>query len=98
MVVHRGASGYTVWAYTSSPLAYQWLFDRTIPVEGGTQATLLLAGGRANQAGSYSVVISSASGSVTSAVAALTVVARQQLLHVTNSPWRFSDQGDQGTA
>ncbi len=54
-------------------LSYRWSFNHT-NVLGGTNAILTLANVQATQAGNYSVVVSNPGGSVTSAVAVLTVL------------------------
>ena len=57
----------------TSPLAYQWTFDGTNQA-GATTNTLLLTNVQPIQAGSYAVVITNMAGSITSAVASLTVL------------------------
>ncbi len=56
-------------------LNYQW-FDGTNPVYGGTNATLTLPNVTVQNAGSYDVVATNFSGSVTSAVVSLAVTPR----------------------
>jgi hypothetical protein len=51
--------------------AYQWLFNGA-PIAGATSATYPITSAVRTNGGSYSVVVSNASGSVTSAVAVLT--------------------------
>jgi pectinesterase len=51
--------------------AYQWL-DNGVPIPGATSATYNIPAAYATNAGSYSVVVSNGSGSVTSLVATLT--------------------------
>lgn len=63
----------TVLAYGSPPLMFRWRLDG-VNVIGGTNATLVLRNIKLNQEGSYSVVVSNAVGSVTSASAQLTVL------------------------
>ncbi len=63
---------FTVTATGTAPLAYQWRKDG-VNLSGATGATLGLLNVQTNQAGSYSVVITNAWGSITSSVAALTV-------------------------
>ncbi|MEK7675733.1 MAG: immunoglobulin domain-containing protein, partial [Verrucomicrobiota bacterium] len=70
---------FSVVAYSTPPLSYQWRKDGVILNDGGnvsgtTAATLVLDAVLRSDAGNYSVVISNASGSVTSAVATLTVL------------------------
>jgi hypothetical protein len=60
-------------ACTGAPApTYQWRKDGT-PISGATNATLTLANVQPDNAGSYSVVITNAAGSVTSNATALTV-------------------------
>ena len=56
----------------AAPLTYQWRKDAT-PVAGATNASLSLASVQLSDAGSYDVVVTNASGTVTSNPAALTV-------------------------
>lgn len=57
---------FTVTATGTAPLNYQWRKDGT-NLNGATSATYNLAGVQTNQAGSYTVVVSNAAGSVTGA-------------------------------
>ena len=57
----------------TAPLVYQWMFDGT-NLAGATAETLLLTNVQPTQAGSYAAVISNVAGSITSAVANLTVL------------------------
>jgi pectin methylesterase-like acyl-CoA thioesterase len=52
---------------------YQWLFNGQ-PIAGATSATYNIASAQGTNAGSYSVVVSNGSGSVTSQVATLTYI------------------------
>ena len=72
-IVAEGADvQWTCEATGQPPFSYQWRLGGQ-PIPGETQATLSLAGVRADQAGLYSVVVANALGSVTSVNAALTV-------------------------
>lgn len=53
---------------------YQWIYNLTNIIVGATNSTLLLTNVQLNEVGSYEVVASNISGSVTSAIANLTVV------------------------
>jgi len=64
---------FSVIATSQSPLSYQWYFNATNAFSGATNATLTLTNVQAAQAGGYRVVVTNPSGSVTSAVATLTV-------------------------
>jgi hypothetical protein len=60
------------------PLVYQWQFKGASladnsRITGSTANTLVIAGAQASDAGDYTLVVSNAGGSVTSAVASLTV-------------------------
>lgn len=59
----------------SNPLSYQWLFNTNTILNGQTSATLALTGLQASQDGFYSCKITNPYGSITSAVAKVTVVA-----------------------
>src|SRR5262249_943608 len=71
--VPRGTNvNFTVSAMGTAPLSYQWRFNGTnIADATGTIFQLPIA--RTNNAGSYTVVVSNAGGSVTSSVAQLIV-------------------------
>jgi hypothetical protein len=59
----------------SLPLSWQWNFNGSV-VSGATSSSLALPGVTTNQAGTYSIVITNAFGSVTSEVAILTVLGK----------------------
>jgi hypothetical protein len=67
------AASFAVQAIGDAPLVYQWYREQT-PVLDATNNTLTLAAVTAGAAGNYQVVITNASGSVTSSVALLTVI------------------------
>ncbi len=68
-----GAStSFSVVATGSPPLSYQWRKDG-LAIGGATSATLSLSGLQPNDIGNYTVVVSNASGSVTSSAASLAV-------------------------
>jgi hypothetical protein len=62
----------SVTAIGSGTLSYQWYRDGTLVI-GGTNSSLVLATTQIGDAGNYSVVVSSALGSVTNAAAQLVV-------------------------
>jgi hypothetical protein len=64
---------FSVIAGGSLPLAYQWFFDGE-PIAGATSVAHTVTGAQATDAGEYHVVVTNSIGSVTSAVATLTVV------------------------
>src|ERR1019366_2256756 len=66
-------ASFSVVANGSAPFSYQWNFNGS-PVSGATDASLTLNNVQATDAGSYAAVVSNVAGSVTSAVATLTVL------------------------
>jgi len=58
----------------TSTISYQWMFNGTA-ISGATNATLTLNGVTSTSAGTYTVVVSTAAGTVTSSPATLTVKA-----------------------
>jgi hypothetical protein len=65
---------FTVVADGPAPLEYQWLFNDA-PILAETNSSLALNVVLPDQSGNYSVIVSNASGSVTSSNAVLTVIA-----------------------
>jgi hypothetical protein len=65
---------FTVGATGAGPLFYQWSFDGT-NISGATNATLALTNLSLSQSGSYTVIVTNASGSVTNSSPALLNVA-----------------------
>lgn len=59
-------------AYGTGPVRYQW-YKNGVEIAGATQAWLTVTGARMSDTGSYTVVVSDASGSLTSTAAVLTV-------------------------
>src|ERR1017187_162842 len=71
VVVDQNAM-FSVTASGTAPFSYQWRFNGTA-LSGATSSALTLSNVQSNQAGGYTVVVTNAAGSVTSAVATLTV-------------------------
>jgi hypothetical protein len=71
-VVAPGSSVVFSVTATSTALTYQWRFNNT-PIAGATGASYTLPSAAAVNAGSYSVVVTNAGGSITSTPASLTV-------------------------
>jgi alpha-tubulin suppressor-like RCC1 family protein len=68
-----GQSGtLSVTANGTAPLSYQWRKDG-VAINGATSASYSIASAKATDAGSYSVVVSNAAGSVTSAAVTVSV-------------------------
>jgi len=71
--VTKGSSiVFSVGAGGSAPLAYQWSYNG-VPIDGANASTLNLTGVQLDQAGSYSVLVSNALGTVASSNAVLVV-------------------------
>jgi uncharacterized repeat protein (TIGR01451 family) len=68
-----GNANFYVTGTGSTPLTYQWTFGGS-SISGATTTALGLSNVQASQAGNYDVIVSNPSGSVTSAVATLTVL------------------------
>src|SRR6185503_17835584 len=76
--VNAGANvNFSVVATGSAPLSYQWRKDN-VNIGGATLASLSLNNVQTSQAGNYTVVVTNSGGSITSAVAQLTVNAAPQ--------------------
>ena len=65
---------FSVSAAGNGPLRYQWWFDATNALARATNASLTITNVQSTNAGNYSVAVTDNLGSVTSAVAALTVI------------------------
>ena len=79
-IVDQGANvSFSVAASGSAPLAYQWRFNG-LDVPGATQSSLIRAAVQPASEGFYSVVVTNSSGSVTSALASLTVRSGPSIL------------------
>jgi hypothetical protein len=72
-------------AATNGPLSYQWQFFGA-NIAGGTSPNLVLARVQTSQAGPYLVILSNPGGSVTSAVANLTVIVSAGTPTITAQP------------
>ncbi len=68
------AATFAVGASGSSPLHYQWYFNTSTLLANRTNASLSFTIASTNDAGGYSVIVTNHFGSVTSAVAVLTVI------------------------
>jgi choice-of-anchor C domain-containing protein len=71
-IISGGDAMFSVTAVGTAPLRYQWYFN-TGALAGQTNNTLTLNNVQTNRAGNYYVVITNVAGSVTSAIATLTV-------------------------
>jgi len=79
---------FTVQATGAEPLAYQWQRDSGMlyfyDLTGCTAASLCLTNVQATDAGSYRIIVTNAFGSVTSAVATLTVITPPRVFTIGN--------------
>jgi uncharacterized repeat protein (TIGR01451 family) len=67
-----------------TPLIYEWRFNAT-PISGGNSNSYTVLGATLANAGNYDAVVTNAYGSVTSAVAQLTVLAPLSILNITHA-------------
>jgi hypothetical protein len=75
LIVTQGQpAAFNVQADGTAPLSYQWYFNTNALLGGQTGSNLTIISAQATNAGKYSVRISNAGGSVTSAPATLTVL------------------------
>ena len=72
-VVQGDDAQFNVQANGTAPLFYQWYYNTNTVLTGDTNSTLTVTNAQPTDAGGYSVLVSNAYGSVTSAVAQLTV-------------------------
>ncbi len=85
LAIHEGeAAQFSVQASGTQPLRFRWRFEGNY-ILGATQSTLGLSNVVLSQAGRYDVVVTNSAGSVTSAVANLTV-DRLRLLEIGSGP------------
>jgi Immunoglobulin domain len=92
---------FTVQADSAAPLHYQWYWYQTNAVAGSDAATLSLTNVQPAQAGAYLVVVDNIAGSVTSAVATLTVLVPSGVLsapvYAANGAFEFNVRGVAGS-
>jgi uncharacterized repeat protein (TIGR03803 family) len=79
-------ASFTNAATGTAPLSYQWYFNTNTPVAGGTNPILLLTFATTNQAGYYSVIVTNAAGSATSAPAVLTIISTKPIIFTQPQP------------
>ena len=76
---------FTASASGTTPFTYQWLLNGT-PISGATSATYAVTSALHTDAGNYSVIVTNAAGSATSASAALTVNAAPPAITIQPQP------------
>jgi len=72
-VTNGQSATFTVLAFGSAPLRYQWYFNATVPVANATNATFVITSVQAPDLGTYSVVVSNGAGTATSGSATLSL-------------------------
>ena len=77
LVAAGGSPSFSVEAAGSGTLNYHWYFASTHLLQSGANNTLALADVSSNNAGNYTVVVANTYGSVTSQVAALSVLVTE---------------------
>lgn len=93
-VVAGANASFSVQAASAVPLDYQWYFNQTNLLDAPDAALLSLNNVQSVQAGAYSVVVSNLAGSITSAVATLTVQVPTRILL---APSYTADEGFQAS-
>jgi PKD repeat protein len=89
---------FSVQAGGDIPLSYQWRFNST-EISGATNTSYTRLNVQLPDAGLYDVVVTNASGSITSSIAQLNIVSRPLLVDAglsTNSSFQFTLSGDSG--
>lgn len=84
-VTQGGAAQFTVNAVSATPLSYQWRKGGS-DIGGATSASYSIPATQLSDAGSYTVVVTNAAGSVESAAATLTVNALPAAATITQQP------------
>jgi len=72
-VIVGQSTNLSVVASGTAPLSYQWYFNTNSPLANATNSTFTITNAQSTDAGGYSVIVTNSAGSVTSAVATLTV-------------------------
>ena len=88
-VLAGASSNLSVTATSGSPLSYQWLLNST-NIPGARSAIYAFTNAQAADAGNYTVILTNAAGSATSAPALLKVLISPVLTNVSGGPANFS--------
>jgi hypothetical protein len=92
-VTAGAAVNFSVTAAGTAPLTYQWRRD-AVAISGATSSSYALASTVTSDSGAkFSVVVTNAAGSITSAAATLTVTAPGQLVHAASGGQVSSSDG-----
>ena len=75
-VTNGAGATFTVIAYGSAPLRYQWYFNTSTPLANATNATFAVASVQAPDVGAYAVIVSNSAGTATSASATLGIASQ----------------------
>ena len=78
-VLQGSAAGFSASAIGQAPLSYQWFFNANA-IADATNSNYSIASATTNDTGGYQLIVTNASGSATSSVAALTVVVSPLIL------------------
>jgi len=95
-VMEGAEADLSVVAAGTGPLAYQWMFNGAV-LPASTNATLAITNIHVSQAGSYTVVVSSPNGSVTSSNALVTVVERSVLIYTYSGTEKTTGGGSENS-
>ena len=71
----NGTAHFVVVASGSPPLSYQWVFDGTNNIPGASNASFTVNHEQLTNSGTYTVIVSSPYGSITSSIATLSIAA-----------------------
>ena len=74
IVTNGSPANLTVAVSGTEPLNYQWFFNSTTTVDGGTNAVLSISNASTSQAGNYFCVVTNDYGSVTSRIVTLSAI------------------------
>ena len=86
-VVEGANASFSVGGVRDAPLSYQWQFNGA-DIAGATGTSLTLTNVQPTNGGSYTVVVTNTAGSVTSAVAVLTVLVPPSITAQPDQPER----------
>ncbi len=97
-VVSGASATFSVSATGTAPLSYQWYFNTNNLISDAVASSLTITNAQLTNAGMYSVVVSNLVGSITSAVATLTVNNIASGTNVLLAAWDVSGQSGYGVS